>query len=161
MMISHDDLESYDHDWFAIDGYGHIGHFATAGFGWVPKHMEIEHLTALKPYFRNLPIIGEFQESRKWKDYAGIPGKDYLDEKRFLSDYSKLAARGLYSFDFHSALPSPDVVSYFRVTCPAVALNFHDISQEVQSMIGKYLFPQISFCDSDELLRWHLGDCIS
>ena len=29
-------IEGVEFDWFVVDGKGHVGHFATAGFGPVP-----------------------------------------------------------------------------------------------------------------------------
>src|SRR5947207_129384 len=61
MMIPKDEQEGRDFDWFGVDADGHIAHFTTAGFKYLPGSVSgsAEDLQQAIDYFDNeAPIRG-------------------------------------------------------------------------------------------------------
>src|SRR4051794_24033155 len=77
-------FEGSEFDWFAVDGYGYVGHFSSAGFGPVPVAIlaHFEELRDLDSRMRGSPIVGEAT--------GHLPG--------LIDDWLEMARRGLFSY---------------------------------------------------------------
>jgi hypothetical protein len=60
MIISDEDENTIDYDWFAVDDEGHIGHFATGGCGIMPRSVaaSAEDLETITNFFRKDATAG-------------------------------------------------------------------------------------------------------
>jgi len=59
--MSRQEVEGGEFDWFAVDGNGHLGHFATAGYGPVPAAVlsRLAEVRDLDERVLCLPVVGE------------------------------------------------------------------------------------------------------
>lgn len=131
MEIARDLQVGRDFDWFCVDEKGHIGHFTTAGFKYLPKSVEAsaENLETLTKFFMALqPQYGHEVDLRL---------ADALNEPkpgpRYLRDFVAMADRGLFSFDIESYATSGS--AYFRVALPLRPLKIEDLPEPIRKIL--------------------------
>src|SRR5688572_33264912 len=99
-MIPEMEQQETDFDWFGVDEDGSVGHFTTAGFKYLPKSVAVngEDLKKVTDYFKRLPPgdHGYLVEDGFAKETAF---EDDGERTRYLSCFTEMAQRGLYSFD--------------------------------------------------------------
>lgn len=150
MQVSELDEETQDLDWFAIDGEGAIGHFATGGCGALPRSIasSLEDLQKVTMYFKErveaftMPVVSESINSF-------ILFRDEEAKARYLEDFIKMASQGLFSFDFLRTGTRP--AGYFRVAKPNVSLQARSLPQEICQILERTLLQGIVFRDSDKI----------
>jgi len=115
-------------DWFAMDGEGHVGHFATAGFRPIPR-IVLARFGELREFDRRilqLPAIGEA---------TGHLGG-------LIEDWLEMARRGLFSYDWqHWSGP------YARAATPSRAINIAEIPAALRDDIRIVEWPGNRFKD--------------
>ena len=127
-------------DWFAVDGTGHVGHFATAGFGPAPSAIlsRLDDLRDLDERVLRLPIIGEATANR--------PGE--------IDDWLEMARRGLFAFDWqHWSGP------YRRVATPSVPLLVADLPAKLLESVRVVEWPEVQFAKTQSLRPEKLCTC--
>ena len=150
MEVSELDEETQDLDWFALDKEGAVGHFATGGFGALPRSVasSLEDLKKITEYFRSQhapiasPIVSRVIDSH-------ISLKDEGVMTRYLEDYMKMASRGLFSFDYLRTGTRPR--GYFEVAKPSTPLHSTSLPQEIRQILEKTVLDGISFSTADEI----------
>jgi|SRR6516164_7834135 hypothetical protein len=132
-MISGLEEETLDLDWFAVDGQGEIGHFATGGKGFLPPSVKAskENQSKLNAFFRKLTKNGEAIESPILASHVQFQTE--AEANRYLEDYSYMAGRGLYSFDCFIARRRP--TSYFLVARPSDPLTLEDLPKDIREVV--------------------------
>lgn len=125
-------VRGYEFDWFAVDGEGHVGHFASAGFGPVPLAVldGLDRLRGLdEQLFRGLrnPPMPELIALRgiSWDDMVWL---------------------GLYSYDWqHWGGP------YHRVGAPRQPLRVTDMPEDLGLLVRAVEWPSVRFAVSASL----------
>ncbi len=127
-------------DWFAVDGEGHVGHFATAGGGPVPSAIvaRLDELLHLDQQILGLPVIG---------DASGhLPGR--------IEDWLEMARRGLFSYDWqHWSGP------YHRAAAPRVPIRIADLPADLQEAVRVVEWPGVRFGELQSLRPEELCPC--
>jgi hypothetical protein len=88
-----DQMKGTDFNWFAIDCEGHIGLFATAGEGWIPKSVA-ENLDEHKAVSQTLDEP-HFGSEEIWTDYAKVGffvfdwGASYVSYRKVIGPIGK------------------------------------------------------------------------
>ncbi len=119
-------IEGYEFDWYAVDSEGHIGHFATAGFGPIPAKVNIAEQFSLQEFFNSLEEVTECEL---------LVGK----EESF-KDWIYTARRGLFSYDWkHWKGP------YLMIARPKKALKLSELPTWAQTVCQKICFKELSF----------------
>jgi hypothetical protein len=134
------EVEGREFDWFAVDGSGHIGHFATAGCGPVPAAVRarLAELRDMDERVLNLPTIG---------DATGhLPGQ--------IEDWLEMAKRGLFAYDWkHWSGP------YRRAATPSRPITVVDLGKELRHIIALVTWPDVCFADAMEIRPEKLCEC--
>jgi hypothetical protein len=150
MEVSELAQETLDLDWFALDAHGLVGHFAAGGMGVLPRSVatSAEDLKTVTDFFRKQvspvtspivnPALGSYIEL-----------VDAESRVRYLQDYTDMASRGLFSFDFLQTRKRPG--GYFQVAHPAKALNFLTLPEQIRDILQKTVLDRVSFGTSNEL----------
>src|SRR4051794_23444120 len=105
-------IEGGEFGWFAVDGAGHVGHFATAGFGPIPSAVlaRLEEMLELYERVLLLPTIGEAT--------GHLSGR--------IDDWLEMARRGLFAYDWqHWSGP------YCRAATPSVPTQVARLPAEI------------------------------
>jgi hypothetical protein len=126
-------------DWFAVDEVGHIGHFATAGFGPIPAGV-LENLEAARELGRlmlQLPVAGEAT--------GHLPGD--------ITDWLKMARRGLFSYDWESGKRP----AYLRTATPSQPIRVSDLPEDVAARFQHIRFSTIRFAELTAVRPEQLG----
>jgi hypothetical protein len=122
-------VEGGEFDWFAVDGAGHVGHFATAGFGPVPASVlaRLDESWELPERVLALPAIGQAT--------GHLPGR--------IDDWLEMARRGLFSYDWqHWSGP------YRRAATPSVPVHVADLPAELRRSVSLVVWPGIRLAES-------------
>jgi hypothetical protein len=129
-------------DWFAVDGDGHIGHFATAGYGPVPAAVltRMEDVQGLQERVLQLPIIGRAKR-RPWASGD-------------IENWLQLAKRGLFSYDFKSH-SGP----YRLVATPAQPLRVTELPEALSALIGLVVWPEVRFTKTQTIRPERVCPC--
>ena len=134
MEVSEIEQTTQDIDWFAVDAFGAVAHFASGG-KLLPKSVtqSKDDLEKIRVYFRSLPDERTpIEVDSLLRQMVDLP--DENAEKQYLSDFSSMSGRGLYSYDSPLA---GDRSSYFRVTFPDSPLTIRDLPNEIASIVAK------------------------
>jgi len=120
-------------DWFATDGAGHVGHFATAGFGPIPA-IVLERLEELRKLderiLQQVPVIGEAS--------GHLPGR--------VDDWLEMARRGLFSYDWqHWDGP------YRRAATPSRPITITDLPAALSDAVRIVAWPDVRFAELTDL----------
>jgi hypothetical protein len=144
--ISDIDEEVTDIDWFALDQEGFIGHFASGGFGGLPRSVAAskEDLEKVFSYFKNQPLNAT-AASPSSKALASVATKDEKGKAKFFKSYLEMASRGLYSFNFViiGKRPAP----YYLVARPAKPLHVNDLPDAIKTILRRTILPVIFTID--------------
>ncbi len=136
MRYTEEMQETLDVDWFAIDRYGNVAHFASAG-GRLPESIceSREDNETLITFFRSLPVTNSdlFLNDRIIKE-KGLLTKEA--EERYLKDFIFMSQRGLYSFD-KKALGQFLDTDFQLIAKPLNPLNFNSLPVNVQNLVSK------------------------
>jgi hypothetical protein len=127
--MSRERIEGGEFDWFAVDGAGHVGHVATAGFGPVPANVlaRLTEASELPERVLTLPAIGEAT--------GHLPGR--------IDDWLEMARRGLFSYDWqHWSGP------YRRAATPSVPVHVADLPVEVRRTVSLVVWPGVRLAES-------------
>jgi hypothetical protein len=159
MPLDRKHVDGVDLDWFAIDGYGFVGHFATGGFGPVPTSVEKNALDVITEYFRTRALIcSEVVESPGWEQAADVPVSDVRRRELYLRDYSFFAARGLFSYSTPGNWEAP--LHYFRVTMPEPPLRVSELPLEIRDPLSRVCLDRLSFADKAQVFPPEMGSVI-
>ncbi len=138
--MSREVIEGGEFDWFAVDGVGHVGHFATAGFGPVPTAIlaRLGELRELNERFIALPAIG---------DATGhLPGQ--------IDDWLEMARRGLFAYDWqHWSGP------YRRAATPSLPVQVAELPPVFRQSLSVIVWPGVRFAESWALRPEELCPC--
>jgi len=146
-MISDIEEETLDLDWFGVDIDGKIAHFASGGRGFLPSSVKSskDALDRLTEFFRHsLLAHGTGIESPNLSSHVQFESESY--KSRFLTDYARMASKGLYSFDCIVSSQRP--TGYFKVIAPSRPLTVDDIPSDIQQSIAMTRFPR-TFASAD------------
>jgi hypothetical protein len=127
-------------DWFAVDGHGHVGHFATAGYGPVPVAVlaRLDDVHLLDERILQLPVVAEAT--------GHLPGK--------IDDWLEMARRGLFAYDWkHWHGPCQ------RAATPNRPIQLADLPTELREMVLIVTWPKVSFPESLSLRPEELCSC--
>ena len=137
-----DDVLGTEFDRFAVDQNGCIGHFATAGYGSLPKNV-LENLSAYQEaeaYLLTLPFITN----------AVLPDKIEGDK----TDWINMAKRGLFSYDWQHWNGQYKLIAY-----PAEPISLSVLSACLQDMLKEVRFDTLRFDQSntieDDFVKGH------
>src|SRR6266852_5311883 len=142
MTITKSEQEATDFDWFGTDDDGHVGHFTTAGFKYLPKSVSssAEDLLYITDYFDHVaPIEGTHtvdpEINKEWN------GEE--QEARYLESFAAMADRGLYSYDIDTYVRPG--LAYCRVAIPLNPIMLNDMPDKVRKIIERTALRGISF----------------
>ena len=136
-MIPEIEQEATDFDWFAADERGFIGHFTTAGFKLLPKSVS-ESAVALKKvtnYFKQLTPTGIGYHVSGDLDKQTGPFESEGKRAQYLSSFSEMAARGLYSFDIDTYVRPG--LAYFLVAAPVQPVRLDSVPMDVRAIVER------------------------
>ena len=138
-MIRHG-VVGREFDWFAVDGRGHVGHFATAGFGPIPVAVleRLDELRHLDQRVLKLEVVG---------DAVGhLAGR--------IEDWLEMAQRGLFAYDWkHWGGP------YQRAATPARPILLADLPTELRESVQVVTWPDVNFAEAMTLRPEDLCPC--
>ncbi len=138
-MITIEEQNSYDLDWFMVDKHGNIGHFASGGCR-LPESIcninNLDSLMSLTAFFDSLPTISERYEIGSWLLKEKITDLTLFEEK--YKSYISYAKKGLFSYDTAEPM-NLSASSYHLITLPIKRINISNIPEEVKR--------QLCFCD--------------
>jgi hypothetical protein len=127
-MGGREQVEGGEFDWFAVDGCGHIGHFATAGYGPIPAAVlaRLNGIRDLDEQILQLPVVG---------DATGhLPGK--------IEDWLEMARRGLFAYDWkHWHGPSQ------RAATPSTPIGLAGLPRDLREMVRLVTWAGVNFAD--------------
>ena len=132
--------EIWEFDWLAVDGTGHLGHFATAGFGPVPAAViaRFEEMRDLDQRILRLPVTGNAT--------GHLPGK--------IEDWLEMARRGLFAYDWkHWKGP------YQRAATPNRPAVLADLPADLCEIVAVVRWSEITFAQSWTLRPEDLCPC--
>jgi len=124
--VTREAFEGGEFDWFAVDGVGHVGHFATAGYGPVPAGIlaRLDELRDLDERVLGLPVVGEAT--------GHLPGR--------IDDWLEMARCGLFAYDWeHWSGP------YRRAATPSVPVGIADLPAELREAVRLVEWPGVQF----------------
>jgi hypothetical protein len=116
-------------DWFAVDGSGQLGHFATAGFGPAPAAViaRLDEMRDLGQRVLCLPVTGEAT--------GHLSGE--------IEDWLEMARRGLFAYDWkHWDGP------YQRAATPGRPVALGDLPAEVREIVQVVRWPDVNFAQA-------------
>ncbi|WP_162601254.1 hypothetical protein [Occallatibacter savannae] len=144
MIITEEQQQTSDLDWFCVDSAGLIGHFASAGFKRIPPSVACsgEDLDVLTSFFLQLRPLSSGHELD-----AHLPPN--CRSARYLQSFVSMARRGLFSFDIDSYL-KPDIC-YFRVALPLQPLRISELPDHVRTILTRTELKEMSFADSSTI----------
>jgi hypothetical protein len=142
--------EETDFDWFCADRDGHIGHFTTAGFKLLPQSVSAsaEDLKRIADYFNQLQGICEYRIDDALIKQIG-PFEDSAKERQYLSSFSRMASRGLYSFDIDPYVRPG--LHYFRVAMPMSPIRLEVLPTEIRGIVGRTLMSTLCLQDTSQI----------
>jgi hypothetical protein len=132
--------EGREFDWFAVDGDGYVGHFATAGYGPVPTAVldRFNELRELDGRVSGLPVVGAA--------VGHLPGR--------IDDWLAMAQRGLFSYDWqHWSGP------YRRAATPSVPVRVTELPDELRALVRVVEWPGVRFAESQSIRPETLCHC--
>jgi hypothetical protein len=143
--VSREAFGGGEFDWFAVDGVGHVGHFATAGFGPVPVPIlarldegQTDQLWDLRDRVLGLPLVGSA--------IGHLPGR--------IDDWLEMARRGLFSYDWkHWSGP------YRLAATPSTPIRVSELPPELAESICLIEWPNVRFSESRALQPEELSRC--
>lgn len=129
-------IPSVDMDWFAVDSYGNIAHFASGGYGMVPFFSKLE-VDNVDPIFETFFLSEEFTETIIFE--SNLPSFTNDDQKKiYLSSYEKMSRKGFFSFD----VGGDEVISstYNLISLPKEPVNLKnfDLDKEQSLMLPHF-----------------------
>jgi hypothetical protein len=134
-MILDVEEETQDLDWFGVDDTGGIAHFASGGRGFLPPSVKASrlNLTRLTAFFRqHLSANGVGIESTSLSSHLQFTSE--VQKAIYLADYSRMGAKGLYSFDCVVGPKRPS--SYFVVIKPSRPLKVDDLPDDIRQILN-------------------------
>jgi hypothetical protein len=151
MIIPKDEQEVRDFDWFGVDADGHIGHFTTAGFKYLPGSVSSseEDLQEVTGYFDNeAPIRGAHRvDSESIAQFKGWKGEEH--EARYLASFALMADKGLYSYDIDTYVRAG--IAYSRVAVPLSPLTLNELPDEVRRIVQRTILQGVCFGRSSRI----------
>ena len=145
MIIPRSEQEGRDFDWFGVDEDGHIAHFTTAGFKYLPESVSTnaEDLQRVTDYFENeAPIRGTHKvDSESIAQFKEWKGEE--NERRYLASFASMADRGLFSYDIETYV-RPEI-AYSRVTIPVSPVKLNELPDEVKMIIQRTILKGLRF----------------
>jgi hypothetical protein len=117
-----------------MDHDGEVAHFASGGRGFLPSSVKAsrENLARLTDFFReSLLANGESIISPNLSSHVQFKSEE--ERMRFLADYSKMAAKGLYSFDCEILPFRP--TNYYLVAKPSHPLKEEKLPDEFRELL--------------------------
>ena len=152
-MIREEEEDRLDLDWFALDAQGSVGHFTTGGCGALPRSAAAsrDDLTAVRHYVLSLPEIGAGLLNEDWlrglRLTGTVPSAPVAPRETF-REWTAIAARGLYSFDYIEDLrrrPRP----YRVVARPEVPLKADELPPEIRAIVERTVLRDVVFVRND------------
>jgi hypothetical protein len=134
-MITDIEEETLDLDWFSVDDNGEIAHFASGGRGFLPSSVKVSrtNLARITAYFRrDLDANGSAIESANLSLHTEFNSE--AEKARYMADYSRMAAKGLYSFD--CVIDHKRPCNYYLVARPSCTLKVNDLPDDIQQIIN-------------------------
>lgn len=138
--MSRREVDGGEFDWFAVDGHGHVGHFATAGYGPVPTTVlaKLDGVRDLDARVLQLPVVGEAT--------GHLPGR--------IGDWLDMARRGLFAFDWkHWHGP------YQRAATPSRPILIADLPTELREVVRLVTWPDVYFSELQAVRPEELCPC--
>ena len=133
-MITDEEEEIFDIQWFAIDANNSVAQFTTGGQGFIPF--------TSKKSLSDLKIVSSFVQDdlpsrcptiMASKLASHIAEKDIFDIDTFKSFYNEMSSKGLYSFCPVRARGRP--VDYFLVAKPARPIKLADFPMAIRELL--------------------------
>ncbi len=138
-MNAIDDIEEFDRDWdwFAVGHDGTIAHFTTAGIRPLPISVKSDRESALRLieyFFEEAPKTREYVIEREGERNSGWRSGEPPSQNRYLRDFVKMAAAGLFSYDTETSAPD---TRYFLVARPKNPLQIDELPPEISKLLVK------------------------
>lgn len=145
MSIPRSEQEGRDFDWFAVDTDGHIAHFTTAGFKYLPESVSAsaEDLQRVTDYFNNeAPLRGAHKvDAESIVQFMDWKGEE--NEQRYLVSFASMADRGLFSYDIETYVRPG--IAYSRVTIPVSPVALRELPGEIKAIIQRTILQGVCF----------------
>lgn len=139
MEVDPVDQQTTDFDWFGVDEEGFLGHFTTAGFKSIPPSVSAsaEDLKLVTDYFtKQASVRGSHKvDEHSLASSLNREWKGERHETRYLCDFVSMANKGLFSYDIEPYLRPG--ICYFRVACPDVPLEMHELPDHIQTIVSR------------------------
>jgi hypothetical protein len=122
-------------DWLGVDQRGHVAVFTTAGYGPLPKDVNL-HLNDVDDaidQLDRLPVIGEADQIVK-------PASDGN-----YSDWYTYSAQGFYAYDWDDS-HGP----YLRLSVPTVPIAIGSLPSTMQA-VGRYATFELDFAEASQI----------
>lgn len=135
-------LDGFDIDWFLIDMNSNIAVF-SAGGGFMPNFIEsnvevhlsfTEYIHDFKGLSNGFHINPELESFVNMNEIFPLNGKSKVDT--YISYFSKLSSKGLYSFD-KTDLENLDDDRYHLVTSPIKKLKAEELPNDFGNLIPR------------------------
>ena len=142
-QISDEEEFSGDWDWYAVDEYGAIGHFTTAGFRRLPPTIK-EDFDGAEKCTRYFFDEARVRTAYSVNDEVNADGafQDDKERRRYLQSFVQTAERGLFSFDTKPLVGADG--EYCLVASPRNPLRFEELPAEIAELVSRvraaYLF---------------------
>ena len=150
-MIPEVEQAMTDFDWFGVDENGYVGHFTTAGFKLLPKSVSAsaEDLKKVTDYFKQVkPRKAGYSVNADLEKHVG-PFENENEKAKYLSDFSEMAVRGLYSFDIDTYVKPG--LAYFCVAIPLQPLTLDLLPADIRSIVARTVLKGIRFEETTEI----------
>lgn len=132
--ISDEEEVTRDWDWYAVDEFGVIGHFTTAGFRKLPAVIKGDFEAAEKciHYFDEAQARSAYSVSGDLEKEVGAFKGDQ-ERQRYLQSFAQMAERGLFSFDTKPLGSGPGW--YYLVASPRHPLHIDELPPEIAELV--------------------------
>ncbi len=138
-MITIEEQNSHDLDWFMFDRNGNIGHFTTGGC-LLPESISSKHtldsLCSLSSFFDSLANLSEQYEVNPLLTAEKTNDLIRFEEK--YGSYISITKKGVFSYDTNEPMNLSNT-NYHLITSPVKRIKINDFPEAVKS--------QLCFCD--------------
>jgi hypothetical protein len=147
-MPSIKDGADVDLDWFAVDAYGYVGYFTTAGSAPLPRGRLPSMASAqrsLLELFENPPEITRATPITDMVYLHPSQGPDDLIRGLELGGWMGLARRGLYGFDAQTQIRKPS--PYIMVARPDTPMASANLPPDFQYLLAPLHLQWLRFAE--------------
>jgi hypothetical protein len=137
-----------DYAWLACDAEGHVARFTNASVGPIPVVVLANRSLAdqAESLSRRLPFVGGYEMRVSLPD---------------ATDFSQIARRGLYGFDWQDAARTRGRSGCYEIVSrPLRLLQVEELPQELRQLAELVRLSGLRFADSDTICLGRLLECV-